>query len=151
AARREAVAARTKVLTKLAEVVDLAVQDDRDGAVLVVDGLVAGLEIDHPKALDPETRRPGAVDSSRVRAAVLEAGAHRVEQRGLHRAAVTSHLSGDATHSRPAVAQLRAPAGLALLRAWGTAEPPSPAGGGASTIRRSHGKACSTLFGGSHP
>ena len=39
---------------QLPEVVDLAVQDDDDRAVLVVDRLVAGLEVDDPQALDPQ-------------------------------------------------------------------------------------------------
>ena len=66
------VAAAAELGAELAVVVDLAVEDDRDRAVLVVDRLVAGLEVDHPQPLDPERHVAVAVDPARVRAPVLE-------------------------------------------------------------------------------
>ena len=75
------VARALQALAQLAVVVDLAVEDDRDRAVLVEDRLVAGGEVDHAQALDPEPHPGVDVDSARVRAAVLERGAHALQSR----------------------------------------------------------------------
>ena len=48
--RSDALAAQS--LPQLAEVVDLAVEDDDDGSVLVEDRLIAGNEVDDPQSLD---------------------------------------------------------------------------------------------------
>ncbi len=54
AARRERVPGALQVGAQLAVVVDLAVEDDGDGAVLVEDRLIAGREVDHAQPLDPK-------------------------------------------------------------------------------------------------
>ena len=55
--RRETVAACLEFAAQLAEVVDLAVEDELDGAVLVRDRLVARLEVDDRKAAEAEAGR----------------------------------------------------------------------------------------------
>ena len=84
---------------QLAVVVDLAVQDDDDRAVLVEDRLVAGLEVDDAQALDAEARAPAMMEPARVRAAVLEPRAHAREQLRVDRLAVGADLSDDSAHS----------------------------------------------------
>ncbi len=53
AMRGEGVSAAAQLLAQLAVVVDLAIEDNCDGAVLVVNGLVAGLQVDDSQPLDP--------------------------------------------------------------------------------------------------
>ena len=65
---REAVARACQVRAQLAEVVDLAVEHDHDRAVLVVDRLVAGVEVDDPQPLDPEADAGPVVHTAGVRA-----------------------------------------------------------------------------------
>ena len=72
----EAMAAAQQVAPQLAEVVDLAVEDDDDRAVLVVDRLVAGLEVDDAQPLDAEPHLALHVQAARIRPAVLEGRAH---------------------------------------------------------------------------
>ena len=62
---------RSSSRAQLAEVVDLAVEDDDDRAVLVEDRLVAGLEVDDAQALDAEADAAvaGAGRASRGRGA----------------------------------------------------------------------------------
>ena len=98
ALRGEAVARALQALAQLAVVVDLAVEDDRDRAVLVEDRLVAGREVDHAQALDPEPDAGIDVQSARVRAAVLERGAHALQSRRVGAPAVTVGLSDDPAH-----------------------------------------------------
>ena len=86
-----------KALAQLAVVVDLAVEDDRDRPVLVEDRLVAGREVDDAQALDPEAHPRVDVQSTRVRAAVLERGAHARRVAGSARP-VTVGLSDDPAH-----------------------------------------------------
>src|SRR5688500_16118981 len=74
----ELVAALEESLSELLEVVDLPVQDYRDGAILIEDGLVARGEIDDPEPLDRESDALSDVDASRVRPSMLERGAHPV-------------------------------------------------------------------------
>ena len=91
--------AALELVPELAIVVDLAVQDHDHRSILVLDRLVPGLQVDHPKALDAEAD-PGLDERpSRVRAAMLDGGAHPLEQRWID-AALRRYLSGDATHER---------------------------------------------------
>ena len=59
AVRAEAVPARLELGADVGEVVDLAVEDDPDRAVLVGERLIAGREIDDAQAAMPEAD-PGA-------------------------------------------------------------------------------------------
>ena len=72
---------RTQVAPQLAEVVDLAVEDDHHRAVLVVDRLVAGLEVDDAQALDPEPDLGLDVQAARIGPSVLEGRAHALHGR----------------------------------------------------------------------
>jgi hypothetical protein len=83
--RREVVAAAHEILAQLTEVVDLAVEHDRDRAVLVVNRLVPGDEVDDAQPLDPEPDFTSAEDAARIWPAVLEAGAHPLDHVGPHR------------------------------------------------------------------
>ena len=95
---REAVAGPLEPVAQLAVVVDLAVEDDHDRAVLVGDRLVAGREVDHAQALDAEPGAVGREDAPLVGAAMLEARAHLLEQRPADPASVVARLSDDPAH-----------------------------------------------------
>ena len=69
-----------EVVSDLAVVVDLAVQDDGDGSVLVEDRLVAGGQVDDPEALNAETDPGVDEETARIRPAVLDHRAHPREQ-----------------------------------------------------------------------
>ena len=95
---RQAVAGPQQLAAQLGVVVDLAVEDDDDRAVLVVDRLVAGVEVDDPQPLDAEADAARHVQAARVRPAVLLGCAHADDQLLLDRRAVGAHLARDATH-----------------------------------------------------
>ena len=90
--------ARSQALAQLAVVVDLAVEDDRDRAVLVEDRLVAGGEVDDAQALDPEAdaRRRRGVRASPGRGA--RAPRTCAAERRVGAPAVTAGLSDDPAH-----------------------------------------------------
>ena len=68
---------------QLLEVVDLAVEDDDDGAVLVVQRLLAGREVDDRQAAVAEADARREVQAALVRAAVVLALVHaRAARRG---------------------------------------------------------------------
>src|SRR4029079_1611361 len=73
---RKPVSLRLEELAQLAVVVDLTVEGDDDRAVLVVDRLVAGLEVDDPKPLHAEADAVLEVNTPRIRSAVPNSGAH---------------------------------------------------------------------------
>jgi hypothetical protein len=98
AVRGEAVPSSLQRVTQLAVVVDLAVQDDDYGAVLVVDRLVAGIEIDDAQPLDPESDVVLVMDPARVGAPVLQPCAHSREELGRHPVAPRTELSYDPAH-----------------------------------------------------
>src|SRR5258706_7736008 len=80
---------------QLAVVVNLAVEDHVDAAVLVCDGLVAGIEIDDA---EPPHRQPGvviAVVSGRIGSTVD----HRVAHRQQISLADRTHHAADAAHA----------------------------------------------------
>lgn len=73
------VAAGVEVGAQLLEVVDLAVEDDRDGAGLVGRRLVALVEVDDAQPPMPERRPPGDVDAAVVRPAVQDRQGHPLD------------------------------------------------------------------------
>ena len=79
-------------------VVDLAVEDDRDRAVLVEDRLVAGREVDDAQALDAEGDVAALEDAAGVRPAVLERRAHPRGELRVHGVPVRAELSDDSAH-----------------------------------------------------
>jgi hypothetical protein len=89
---------------QLTVVVDLAIEHDRDGAILVEDGLVAGGQVDDPESLDPKADARRDVQTTGVRPAVLQRLTHPFEHASLGRPTVTSGLSDDSAHDefRPA-------------------------------------------------
>jgi hypothetical protein len=94
----ETVTGPNELLAQLAEVVDLAVQYDNDGAVLVVDRLVPAFQIDDRKALnakrDPVIRK----QPTRVRAAMLHGPAHALDDLRLD-GALAREDPGDSAHA----------------------------------------------------
>ena len=90
---------RGKLLAELAVVVDLTIQDDAMRAVLVVDRLVSGFEVDHPQALNSEPRATLEMNPARVGAAMLEQVAHRLERAAIGGTPIHSHLTADSTHA----------------------------------------------------
>ena len=88
-----------QLVAQLPIVVDLAVEDDDDGAVLVVDRLVARLEVDHREALDPERDVAVSVEPAGVGPAVLERRAHPRRKPRIHGVPVGPELSDDSAHS----------------------------------------------------
>ena len=123
----ERVAALLQVGAKLSVVVDLAVQDDREAAVLVVDRLITGLEVDHAKPLDPEHSLIGSMDSPRVRAPVNLTVAHSLDQTNRHRR-LDRHLAGYPAHAANVSARRGAGPDLALelTRLAGRSQTPCP-------------------------
>ena len=95
---REAVPRRSSVAAQLAIVVDLAVEDDDDGAVLVVDRLIARLEVDHPQAPDAQADAVLGMQTGRVRAAMDLPLAHRLHKTGGNGPA-SRDLAGDSAHA----------------------------------------------------
>jgi hypothetical protein len=95
---REAMSTRSKAISQLPVVVDLPIEYDRDGAILVMDGLVAGGEVNDPQTLDPKTDWTLNVNTTCIGAPVLEASAHGVNQLGGYRLPVAASLSDDAAH-----------------------------------------------------
>src|SRR5215211_3142974 len=83
---------------QLAEVVDLAVQHDDDGAVLVVDRLVSGGKVDDPQALDAQPDAGRHVQAARVGTAMLLGRAHPLDQPRIDGGSVASELADDAAH-----------------------------------------------------
>ena len=99
AVRPERVAAALEAAPQLPVVVDLAVQDNRHRAVLVVDRLIARLEVDHPEALNPQPHLGIEVNAARVRSAMLLGRAHRVDRLAVDPATVRPDLACDPAHA----------------------------------------------------
>ena len=87
AARREAVPGALELVPQLAVVVELAVLDDGDPAVLVRDRLVAGREVDDREPPGGEAHRAFDEGPIGVGPAVDERRAHRREPGGVDGAA----------------------------------------------------------------
>src|SRR5262245_11747595 len=85
----KAMAEAFELLAQLAVVVDLAVQDDPALAVLVRQGLMAGLEIDDREPAEPESEGAVQVDAVVVGAAMADARRHRFEPRTVGRDAAS--------------------------------------------------------------
>ncbi len=83
---------------QLLEVVELAVEDGDDVAALVRHGLIAELGIDHLQPLVAENARAERVGRALVGAAMPDARAHRVDERG-RRGAGRRIESADPAHA----------------------------------------------------
>jgi hypothetical protein len=100
AAGREAVAALLEARHQLAVVVDLAVLDDVDGAVLVRDRLVAAGEVDDRQPAHREADGPVEQHAVAVRPAVHEGVVHGGQGGRITAAdAVERRLAADAAHA----------------------------------------------------
>ncbi len=83
ALRPENVSERHELGDQLLEVVDLAVEDDDDGAVLVVERLLAGREIDDRESPMAEADSRFDVQPAPVRAAMVLGLVHAIEKRAV--------------------------------------------------------------------
>ncbi len=97
--RRETVAAALQLTAQLAVVVDLAVLDDGDAAVLVGDRLVAVLEVDDRESPHRQ-RNPALVEETiAVRSAMVEPRVHRPDRLDVgNRTPLSRGHSADAAH-----------------------------------------------------
>ena len=91
-------AAPLEVATELLVVVDLAVEDDPRGPVLIADRLIPRQEVDDAQPAHPETHAGSEVHALAIRPAMSERGAHGVDVPFENRAAVEIDDSGDAAH-----------------------------------------------------
>jgi hypothetical protein len=90
-----------EVAKQLAVVVDLAVENDPDGAVLIEDRLVTSGQVDDREPAHPQTDTVAEVVAVVVRAAMHHLVAHRLEQVARRRdAAPEGGDAGDPTHYR---------------------------------------------------
>src|SRR5688572_9880579 len=94
----EDVAGAFEVAAQLPVVVDLAVEDDPDRAVLVRDRLLAAFEIDDAEAPHAERDAFADVDAFLIGAAVHDGPAHPADLLLEDRRAVPPHDTGNATH-----------------------------------------------------
>jgi hypothetical protein len=96
-----------EICAQLLVVVDLPVEDDDDRAILVEDRLIAGVEIDHAKSLNPEADTTAVVRPARIRATMLERRAHPCDEPSVDGLSRGAELSDDATHSFEATPSVR--------------------------------------------
>ncbi len=94
----EAMTALPQPCPEFLEVVDLAVEDDRNRSVLVEDGLIARFQVDDAEPLDAQSDPSVTMKPSRVRTAMGQSRAHTHDQILADRSAVVSCLSADAAH-----------------------------------------------------
>ena len=78
---RNVMAVRVELRSHLGEVVDLAVEDDPDRAVLVAERLIAGRQIDDAEPPVAEADAGADVEAVRVGAAMRDRRGHRGEAR----------------------------------------------------------------------
>lgn len=90
-----------EVLPKLSVVVDLAIQYDRHGPVLVGDGLVSRYKVDYAQALDSQADARSCMGTSRVRSSVLDCFAHVMKKSFAYRFPSGASLACDAAHGPP--------------------------------------------------
>ena len=92
----EPVPARDQLLAQLDEVVDLSVEDRRDGAVLVVDGLASAGHVDDGESPHPQRRVGVGVVALSVGPPMSDEAAHRpylfgIGRAGGHDSSYTAH------------------------------------------------------------
>ena len=95
----EGVSRPRQIPTQLGEVVDLPVEHNHDRAILVEDGLVAGLQVDDAQSLDAQSNSLVHERAARVRTAMLDSRAHALDQAWID-GPVAPHLPRDAAHLR---------------------------------------------------
>lgn len=96
----EVVAAGFEAGAEFEVVVDFAVEDDLEVAVLVGDGLPAAFEVDDGEAEVAEGGGAFLEVAVAVGAAVEDAVAHGADQSGVGGAMAIGHKSGDSAHKR---------------------------------------------------
>src|SRR5665213_856041 len=112
ALRSEAVPFPLQVLPKFAMVVDLSVQDHRDRAILVEDGLVPRHEVYDPQSLDPQAHAVVYVHAARIGTAMLDGAAHPMQKLCLGSLTVDFDLTDYAAHARISLTN------IAVLSVW---------------------------------
>ena len=125
-AREELVAARAEILAERLGVVDFTIDDGMDRAVFVVNGLMAGFEVNDREPRDSELRGSVGDDAGIVRPAMAQRGDHGFCFAPAGRPAVKTEGASDSAHERvankpperPGRIQTRHPSAEA---AWGSA------------------------------
>src|SRR5205814_1142289 len=98
----EAVAAALQLRAQFAEVVDLAIEDDRDALVLVADGLVPGLEVDDSQPARHQADAGTEVVAGAIRTAMDQRIPEAPEQLLRRLAPPTVHDPRDSAHASAA-------------------------------------------------
>jgi hypothetical protein len=147
-ARGEAVAARLQARAQLLVVVDLAVGDDRDRAVLGAQRLVAAGDVDDRQPPMHECRRPERDDRLTVGTAVAHRGRHPPPGVGRGRASGVEE-GAEAAHAR-IFADDDWRAAVAQLSHAGLEPCVAPGEGGRLSIRSHGGRHMYRLFGLAH-
>src|SRR5207248_652533 len=79
-------------------VVDLAVADDRGGAVFVVDWLISAADIDDGKARHGKPEGPARTNTGSIGSAVTDRAHHRLQVLLIDRSAVAMNHPGYSAH-----------------------------------------------------
>jgi hypothetical protein len=79
--------------------VNLPVRHDADGTIPVVDRLVAGLQLEHPQPLHPQTHPSVVMDPRESRSRCSSPTHLRPYRLAIHRAPARAQLSDDAAHT----------------------------------------------------
>jgi len=98
---RETVSPGGELVAQLGEVVDLPVEHDGDGAILVEHGLVAGRQVDDGQAPVAEPHPAAEVETVGVGPAMGHGGGHALEQLARDRVTrIGMHDARDAAHGQ---------------------------------------------------
>ena len=98
----EAVPGQLELSAQLDVVVDLAVEDDDDGAVLVADRLVPGLQVYDGQPLDPEPGAFARKGSALIGPPMNDHVAHALKQFAIN-VAIDRHLARYPAHRRASI------------------------------------------------
>src|SRR5260221_730170 len=88
-----------QILAQLLKVVNLPVEDDPDGSVLIANRLTPRAQIDDAQALHSQTDRTLDIDAFIVRTPMTDRPAHPRDQLGMHRpVSLEIQLATDTAH-----------------------------------------------------
>ena len=88
-----------ELFAQLAIVVDLAIENDPRGAILIVNRLPAAREIDNRQPAHPQAHGPAEIEAVFVRTAMANCVAHPADQMLVNVATIVSNYACDSTHN----------------------------------------------------